>query len=181
VRRPMLPAGAAAKLASFVADSLLSLLRSRGDLDTPTLDAVEKAVSKRLIEAPGSVTAEKPAKREINNNAGVGRARALQAEGKLNEEALSVALAEGDQACILEGLAILAGVPRVTVARIRAARSPKGITALAWKAGLPMRFAIRLQARFAGVAPDEIINARDGVDYPLTPDEMEWMIGFFKS
>ena len=181
VRRPMLPAGAAAKLASFVADSLLSLLRSRGDLDTPTLDAVEKAVSKRLIDAPGSVTAEKPPKREINNNAGVGRARALQAEGKLNEEALSVALAEGDQACILEGLAILAGVPRVTVARIRAARSPNGITALAWKAGLPLRFAVRLQARFAGVAPDEIINARDGVDYPLTPDEMEWMIGFFKS
>jgi uncharacterized protein (DUF2336 family) len=181
VRRPKLPAAAAAKLANFVADSLLSLLRSRGDLDNSTLDAVEKAVSKRLIDAPGSVTEQRPPKREVNNSAGVGRARTLQAEGKLNEDSLSTALAEGDQACILEGLAILAGVPRTTVARIRAARSAKGITALAWKAGLPMRFAIRLQSRFAGVAPDEIINAHDGIDYPLTPDEMEWMLGFFKS
>lgn len=181
VRRPILPAAAAAKLAGFVADSLLSLLRSRGDLDNSTLDAVEKAVGERLVREPGSVTAERPAKREVNSNAGVGRARAWQAEGKLNEDSLSAALAEGDQACILEGLAILAGVPRTTVARVRAARSAKGITALTWKAGLPMRFAVRLQARFAGVAPDEIINARDGIDYPLTPDEMEWMLGFFKS
>jgi uncharacterized protein (DUF2336 family) len=181
VRRPKLPVAAAAKLAGFVADSLLSLLRSRGDLDNSTLDAVEKAVSERLVKSPGSVTAERPAKREINENAGPARARKLQNEGKLDEESLGMALAEGDQACILEGLAILAGVPRTTVARIRAARSAKGITALAWKAGLPMRFAIRLQSRFAGVAPDEIINARDGIDYPLTPDEMEWMLGFFKS
>ena len=32
-----------------------------------------------------------------------------------------------------------------------------------------------------GVAPDEVINAREGFDYPLKPDEMEWMLGFFKS
>lgn len=67
VRRPKLPVAAAAKLASFVADSLLSLLRSRGDLDNATLDAVEKAVSERLVKAPGSVTAERPAKREISS------------------------------------------------------------------------------------------------------------------
>ena len=180
VRRPKLSAGAASKLASFVADSLLSLLRSRGDLDSSTLAAVEKAVSERLTVVADSETPGKPRERDSANGGGAAKARTLQAEGKLNEDSLSAALAAGDHACILEGLAILAGVPRETVARTRAARSPKGITALAWKAGLPMRFAIRLQARFAGVAPSEILNARDGVDYPLTPDEMEWMIGFFK-
>ena len=120
-------------------------------------------------------------KREVNTNSGAARARLLHSQGKLDEDSLGAALNDGDHACILEGLAILADVPRSTVARVRAARSAKGITALAWKAGLPMRFAVRLQGRFGGVAPDEVINAREGFDYPLKPDEMEWMLGFFKS
>jgi hypothetical protein len=94
---------------------------------------------------------------------------------------LAEALGDGDQACVAEGLALLAGVSGATIARIRAARSAKGMTALAWKAGMSMRFAIRLQARFAGVAPGDILNARDGVDYPMADDEMEWMLEFFRS
>ncbi|MGE5540402.1 MAG: DUF2336 domain-containing protein [Gemmatimonas sp.] len=174
VRRPALPPATAAKLASFVAESLLDVLRSRGDLDAATLIAVEQAVSARLAVPPEDAPSPGPP-------SGASRARELQACGKLDEKALMEALAEGDQACVAEGLALLAGLPPATVARIRAARSAKGVTALAWKAGLSMRFAIRLQARFAGVAPGEILNARDGFDFPMARDEMEWMLDFFRN
>jgi uncharacterized protein (DUF2336 family) len=181
VRRPTLSSAAAAKLASFVADSLLTMLRARGDLDVETLAAVEKAVTARL----GSPSAHaNPAERPAGEPAGLtgaARARALRDRGALDEKALTEALADGDQACVAEGLALLADVPAATVARIRTARSAKGVTAIAWKAGLSMRFAIRLQARFAGVAPGEILNARDGVDYPMGDDEMDWMLEFFKN
>jgi len=179
VRRPTLSSAAAAKLASFVADSLLAMLRARGDLDVETLAAVEKAVTVRLA-SPGDAN---PAERfgEPAGPTGAARARALSDRGALDEKTLTEALADGDQACVAEGLALLADVPAATVARIRAARSAKGVTAIAWKAGLSMRFAIRLQARFAGVAPGEILNARDGVDYPMGDDEMAWMLEFFKS
>jgi uncharacterized protein (DUF2336 family) len=181
VRRPTLSSAAAAKLASFVADSLLTMLRARGDLDVETLAAVEKAVTARL----GSPSAHaNPAERPAGEPAGLtgaARARALKDRGALDEKALTEALADGDQACVAEGLALLADVPAATVARIRTARSAKGVTAIAWKAGLSMRFAIRLQARFAGVAPGEILNARDGVDYPMGDDEMDWMLEFFKN
>jgi hypothetical protein len=63
--------------------------------------------------------------------------------------------------------------------RIAAARSPKAVTALAWKAGLKMRFAIRLQARFGGVPAAEILPARDGIDFPLTEEDMNWQLEFF--
>jgi uncharacterized protein (DUF2336 family) len=172
VRRPRLPPSAAAKLASFVADSLLAILRDRGDLDPATLAAVEKAVAERL-DSPGRERSRAKAP------TGAARARALNERGALDEKALAEALTDGDQACVAEGLALLAGVSDATIARIRAACSAKGMTAVAWKAGLSMRFAIRLQARFAGVAPGEILNARDGVDYPMGSDEMEWLLEFF--
>jgi uncharacterized protein (DUF2336 family) len=179
VRRPQLPANAAAKLASFVAESLLAVLRARGDLDRQTLAAVEKAVSARL-DLPGAAAGKRRSDAPAAP-AGADRARALKECGALDEKALAEALGDGDQACVAEGLALLAGVSGATIARIRAARSAKGMTALAWKAGMSMRFAIRLQARFAGVAPGDILNARDGVDYPMADDEMEWMLEFFRS
>jgi hypothetical protein len=80
-----------------------------------------------------------------------------------------------------EALALLARVPPPVVARIRAAHSAKGTTALAWKAGLPMRSAVRLQVRFGGVPAGEVLNARGGFDFPMTREEMEWMLDFFKN
>ena len=57
--------------------------------------------------------------------------------------------------------------------------SSKGITALAWNAGLGMRTAVQLQLRLARVPPAKILQARTGVDYPLSEDEMNWQLDFF--
>ena len=42
-----------------------------------------------------------------------------------------------------------------------------------------MRFALDMQRRLAGISSAALIYARDGVDYPLTPKEMNWHIGLF--
>ena len=55
----------------------------------------------------------------------------------------------------------------------------KTITALTWKAGLNMRTAMKIQRQIAKVPPSKMINARDGVDYSLTEDEMSWYLEFF--
>jgi hypothetical protein len=44
-----------------------------------------------------------------------------------------------------------------------------------------MRVATQLQLRMGGISPSGVLNARDGVDYPLTPDEMDWQLGFFQT
>ena len=57
--------------------------------------------------------------------------------------------------------------------------SPKGMTALAWNAGLGMRTAVQLQLRLARVPPTKILQARNGIDFPLSEEEMHWQIEFF--
>ena len=70
-------------------------------------------------------------------------------------------------------LALRAGVPLWGVERIVKGATGKGMTALCWKAGVPMRFAIELQRRLARVPPSRVVLARDGFDYPFSDDEMK--------
>ncbi|MDJ0609316.1 MAG: DUF2336 domain-containing protein [Kiloniellales bacterium] len=165
--RPRLPGGAVVKLAGFVANHLLDALQARRDLDAATASRVAEAVHRRLAEAPPADAAEPVS------------AAALLAAGRLDEDCLREALAQGDRVLVRESLALLGGADRAAVDGILRARSAKGVTALAWKAGLSMRFATQLQLQLGGIPPNELLHARGGVDFPLTPDEMTWQLEFF--
>ena len=43
-----------------------------------------------------------------------------------------------------------------------------------------MRFAVQLQLRMGGVAPNQILNPRAGTDYPLSESDMVWQLEFFE-
>ena len=62
---------------------------------------------------------------------------------------------------------------------IRGQKVGKALTALTWKAGLSMRTAIQVQLRVARVPPTEVLNAKDGTDYPLSDDELQWHADMF--
>jgi uncharacterized protein (DUF2336 family) len=196
VRRPHLPRSTACKLSGFVADSLLSVLMKRPDLEPETLSEVAKVVRKR-IAAGETLLAVEDAARDAQAAEDPGNTRLdrgllreggprlaeyvqrLYAKGELNEDSLDEALSLGNSEFMSLALAYKAGVAPTVVGRIVAAHSAKGMTALAWKAGLTMRFAIKMQSRLAGVAPGDVIPAKYGTDYPLTPDEMTWLLSFF--
>ncbi len=40
---------------------------------------------------------------------------------------------------------------------------------------------MELQKRLAHIPPHEVLNARDGLDYPLTTSEMKEMLAIFAS
>ena len=105
--------------------------------------------------------------------------RKLYKSGALDEDRISSELASGNRAFVTHALALMAEMPPSVVLRIADSRSAKAMTALAWKAGLKMRFAIRLQARFANVLPREVLLAKDGVDYPLSEQDMTWQLDFY--
>ncbi len=171
VKRPSLPLAAIQKLAGFVAASLLELLQARKDLDKKTARAVAKEVDRRLKDGGGKDSAESPEE----------RAQRLHKSGGLEDEALTRALNSGDRDLVRHGLSVRAELPIGLIDHILAARSAKGVTALAWKAGCSMRFASQLQLRMGGISPSQVLNARAGTDYPLTPEEMTWQIEFFQS
>lgn len=182
------------KLAGFVADSLLSVLAQRKDLAPEVLQEVAAVVRQRVaneskplpdLGTAMAVEAEVPEgklDRLILRKKGVLLAQYVQqlyANGQLDEEAVVEALALGNEEFVVRALALKAGVAPTLVSRVIAARSAKGITALAWKSGLTARFGVKLQMRLAHIAANEVLNAKNGVDYPLAPDEMDKLLRFF--
>ena len=59
------------------------------------------------------------------------------------------------------------------------AQSARGVVAIVWKAGLGMRLAMKVQMQIAKIAPAAAIKARDGLEYPLSEDELTWQLEFF--
>jgi hypothetical protein len=107
------------------------------------------------------------------------RADRLFAGGRLDEESITDALASGDRAFLLRALSLLGEIAPDVVEKAVSMASAKGVVALAWQAGLGMRTAVQLQLRLARIPPPKVIQARNGIDYPLSEDEMRWQIEFF--
>lgn len=162
VHRRALPQRALRRLAGFVAHSLLDILQQRDDLDPGTAREVAAVVERRLAEeddTPGPAVSAEAA--------------------PVGEEAISAAIARGDRRAVTDALARDSDLPRDQVERMLQSQSAKGITALAWKAGLPARLAVQLQLRLAGISPHATLKPREGVLYPLSEEEMTWQIEFF--
>lgn len=168
VHRPSLSQGAMRRLAEFVGHALLDILQRRADLDPATARAVAAVVERRLIDEAGA---------SRNQPALPGPDDATAAPQ--GEEAIAAAIARGDLRGVADALARDSGLPGEQVERMLQSRSAKGVTALAWKAGLPMRLAVQLQLRLAGISPRAALNPREGVHYPLSEEEMSWQIEFF--
>ncbi len=197
VRRPRLPARAVARLASFVADNLLKALQERTDLDPAAARALAEAVRARLNQGAGKGGAAGKAggasvrglvdfgeeglgnAPEKNAERPADKAARLAKDGKLTEKLLEGALAEGDRAFVMAGLAELGQIPMPIVDRIVATHAARAVTALVWRAGLTMRFAQQVQLRLAQIPPKTALMARDGVHYPMSDDEMRWQLAFF--
>jgi uncharacterized protein (DUF2336 family) len=172
VERPRLSAAVARKLAGFLADHLLRRLSERRDLDPATARAVAAVVKQRLAEAPEAVP---PA---AAGDGALERARRLKQQGKLDEAALLAALGH-DRAFVRAALAVLAELPVEVIDRVLGAHSPKGVTALAWKSGLGMRAAHKLQLQLGQIAPAAALKPREDGGYPLSAEAMQWQLDFF--
>ena len=196
VRRPRLPARAVARLASFVADNLLKVLRERTDLDPAAARALAEGVRARVNRGAGGGNGGPCAPRglvdfgeeELGHLPGdkdkaaerpSDKAARLNKEGKLTEKLLEGALAEGDRALVLAGLGELAQLPMPIVDRIIGTHAPRADTSLVWRCGLSMRFARQVQLRIAQIPPKTALMAREGVLYPMSDDEMRWQLAFF--
>jgi uncharacterized protein (DUF2336 family) len=171
--RPSLPQGAIRALARFIAGPLLKVMRRAQTLDAETARELDRQISVRGDD-PRPATAkidraETPEERAIR----------LARAGGLNDEVVSLALSAGERDFVTAALALRAGMAPEEGRRIVASKSAKAVTALAWKGKFPMRFALDVQLRLANIPPDALVYARGGMDYPLTPAEMNWHLELF--
>lgn len=164
VLRSELSLRAIRRIAGFVAAALIEQLASRHDLPDDLQADLRKGVKQRLEgPAPGGESAAE-------------RASALHAVRRLDEAAVDDALAAGDREFVLNALVLLARLPATAVRRAISTRSAKAVTAIAWRAGLSMRLAMKLQSQLALVPAGGLLPARNGTAYPLSDAEMETQI-----
>ncbi len=165
--KPLLPPSLLGKLARIVEDSIRGELAGKG-FDKQDRQEVVAVTQRRLDWARDYVKREPPET----------KAARLKAEGKLDENAIWDALSWGDKPFVREALALRTALPADLVQRIIDTQSARAITALAWRAGLSMRCARLLQLK-SGLPPTKLLNARHGVDYPMTEAEMRWQLELF--
>jgi len=179
VDRPKLSDSAAKRLARFVAQDLIQRLKARVDLKVDTIKALQAIVLERLEAEGGKPEEPEGAAEDAASEKLMEEARKLKVAGKLTENALVDALIGGRPGLVNAGLAVLAGQPLNVVEKILSSHSPKGITAIVWKAGLPMRFSVRLQSVVARIPAPQTLKPRADGGFPLSDEALAWQLGFF--
>lgn len=183
VQRPHLSARAVGRIARFVADNLLDALKHRSDLPQDVLADVEREVKKRLEDETQQIELRQPRRKAgpAGNAADpLAELKQLHAAGKLEEADVAKALSAGKIEMVTGALAVRAGLSLEVVKKAIETQSAKGMVALAAKAGLGMDLSQQLQGKLSRVPPSGLIRARNGA-CPLSQDEVDWQIDFFKS
>lgn len=166
VFRPELSKRAMQRIAGFVASSLVHVMVSNRKLDADFADMLLDMVRARLDHDPGEDAAAEKANR-------------LLEWGCVDDAYLGDLIDHRRARVVIHLLAGLADIPLAVADRIIEALSPKGVIALVWKAGFTMRTALRVQYDVAHISSKNVINAKDGVDFPLTEGEMTWQLSYF--
>jgi uncharacterized protein (DUF2336 family) len=159
------------RIAGFVSAALLDKLSMRSGLDKETKSLLAKRVRARLDEP---VDEEHDPVAQAQSDAAL-----LHKEGKLDDIAVEKAAEAGKREFVIAALALLARAPMETVRRIIQSGTAKPAVALVWRAKLSMRVAFKVQSLVMRLKGGELLPARDGVDFPLSEDEMLWHLNYF--
>lgn len=193
VERPNLPGSAARRIAQFVADGLLKVLMSRGDLAPEIAETLRTEVRKRLNRKVKKSEAETMRRRDeaakkpqpkwkrvlVGARSVQDAAMNMHRHDELDASTILDALTEGHEEFVIAALSVMSEVPYEVSERIVSMRSSKGIVALAGRAGFPGKLLGQLQTKLGRIPPDQVLKAQKPDEYPLSEDEMIWQLEFF--
>lgn len=162
-----LPQELVRELAGFVDLSIRNVLLERTDLDHDVMEDVAGIVQRRIdfMGYGADLSSEE-------------RAFRFMRDGKLNDEVLNDALSMRDREFVIAGIAAKLNVSPLRIEKIIAMKASKPIVAMCWKAGVSMRFALRLQQDIAKIPHTELVYPRGGTDYPLSEADIKWQLEF---
>jgi uncharacterized protein (DUF2336 family) len=158
------------RIATFVGAALIEKLSQRHNIDEETRQHLNRQLRARIEAGDDAVSAEDSARHAV---------AAAKAAGRLDDTFVEDAAENGRRDVVAVALATLARVPEEIARRMLQFGSAKPLTALVWRAGLPMRTAFKIQRFIMKLPTDQLLPARDGVRFPLTDDEMRWHLGYF--
>ena len=177
-KRPGLSAKAVKKISTFLADSLLEMMRSRTDFNPETLDAVENEFRRRLeTNTPPDLAPETHDGDNPSWEDSLSKARQLDQSGALSEDMIQQSVESGHSPFVLAALAVKTSLAPELIRRIFDSKNPQGIVAILRKAQIGARLTRLIQRKTARVPPKDII---DPEITPMKEEDIEWQIGLFK-
>ncbi|MEH6527292.1 MAG: DUF2336 domain-containing protein [Sneathiella sp.] len=159
------------RIAGFVGASLIEKLARKRNL-APDVEADLKQIVRSRIDRAEEISTFPEPDAVLN-------ADALWAAGTLDEERLTAAIKDKNYVFVMSALSLMTGFSQKKIRAMLEARNGKIVTSMCWKAGLSMRLAFKIQTKIAHVPRQEIINARNGIEFPFTEEEMDWQLSFY--
>lgn len=168
VSRHEITIGTVNRIAEFVSYSLFRQLEEENRMTPEMLAELKQSVQRRLQD-PGW---------NRHRSAKI-LAEDLFYRGRLDAERIKQAINEQEHEFVHHALALLTDFSYEKVAKILSSNNARTITALAWQAGLSMRDGILLQTKIGQIQPAEVLYAKEGIEYPLSPEQMQEYLEFF--
>jgi len=168
--RPELSIRAMKRIAGFVASALVHAMMEQADLEEEQaeelLDRVRERLSTEKVEEAEEAKLAQTAMDYFRR-------------GMLDDKFVIEQIEKNRRELLIQCLAVLADLTADTVRQIIHSKSGRAVTALAWKAGLKMRTAYDLQTRFALVPSAQLLAGKNGSQYPIGENELEWHLSYF--
>ncbi len=169
--RADLSARAIRRIAELVGASIIERLAARNDLSDATRTHLNRELRARLAETGSFENAARTAPAEA--------VAAAVAQGRLDNWFVENAAQAGQREIVVLALAALSHAGEPTVRKILSCGRAKPVIALVWHAHLSMRVAFKIQSFLLKLPRHEILPAREGVNFPMTREEMRWHLGYF--
>ncbi len=157
--RPNLSIRTLRRIAGFVASALVRHMTKTHNLDEATAEDLIARTRDRIDEESLEDLDEEELSTQIKK---------FSERGMLDDEFIVENIDRRRRPIVLAALAEMAFLDLKPVKRVIESKDSKAITALAHRAGLRMRTAMDLQSKLAIVPGPQILNAKDGLDYPFS-------------
>lgn len=179
VERDGMSKRATLKLATVLADHLLSRLVQRHTVNADIATELHRVVQHRVEQIVALAPQEGGSPSGFE--ARIAQIRAQYPEGDVDATAVLAAMVAGDRAFIVAALHVATGLGLPVVVDVLGSHSAKAICALCWKAGLEPQVAVEVQARIGHLGEREIIRPTPTGGYALSGAAMEWQIELFEA
>lgn len=169
--RTDLSSRAVRRIAGFVASALVEIMVTNNQLEPSVAEEITATVRNRVKHAPLEDDSTDTVRELVEKH---------HHEGTLDEDFIIAAIDDNKVEIVFVSLMLLASITYERVLKMVHTQNGVIVAALAWKAGLSMRVALRLQTEIAHVPPHKILNAREGLYFPLTEEQMQWHLDYFE-
>ena len=170
-KRPNLSMRAMKRIATFVASSLVDVMITRNHLD-------QEQGNELLIRVRERISEEEPDSDDQRSLAE--QAADLHERGVIDDEFIQNAIKNKQRELVVQSLIIMSKLPEASVRNILLKKKGSLVVSLAWKAELSMRTALQMQSDLAHIPPNDFLNAKNGIDYPMSDQQMEYEIALYE-